>query len=819
MANNSIKDLLEEARLRADISKNLTGYLEGIEKLKTYQKTINDNVKYYAKLTQQQNEARARGEQDVVNKIEEQLKYIREQNEEYDRQIGMLKLAVKEANKYQMALIATGKAGINGLAKLPGLVQQNWGKLKGFGLFEMEKAVKNSALQMGLLGKEGKSYSQSIRKTAADTNEIGVGIEALAKMQGQYTEDLGRSVMLGDKGLKAMAAMSVATGLGAEGTGELAANMDEIGISAERTGDYINQTMNDAHKMGLNASKVVKNIAGNIKMLNKYHFKDGIKGLAKMAELSAKLGIKMDFASGMADKMWDIEGAVDMSAQLQVMGGAWAKLSDPFHLMYMAREDAAGLTEEIAKASQASMHFAKDGSIEMSSMEMSRLKIIAEKTGLEYDDLVKSGKEMFKLNKVSSQIKLPGVDDDMKEFIANAAQLDKNGKATIEIDGDTKLVSQMTDADKKWVKMQVGLKESMADRAKAAQNFDDKITNLINQIKTYMLPIVDGINETLGPIVDEFMKNKDWKKDLIQFGKNIGNFITKLKPVFETVGSIIKFLGPTGTLAVLFGGKLFFDLAKWFLNGLSLASGFLSGTKGFMGTSGMSGASSSWSPGQTGPTANAAFGMSTQAGVGANFSAGLSSKMLKLGGVAAGLLSAYNEYSENKAKGMGTGENLGRSGLKGVGAGGGAWAGAAAGAAIGTLAGPIGTLVGGAIGGALGAWGGGALGEGAGNLAYGAKVNDAQFSVVGGGKITPIDTEDDFYALKPGGAASKGSQSQPTKMEIEHSPLEVKGTIKLELPNGVNQNIDFMKDAHNLRAVTSLVHAETARMLNGTQKA
>jgi hypothetical protein len=26
------------------------------------------------------------------------------------------------------------------------------------------------------------------------------------------------------------------------------------------------------------------------------------------------------FAAGMSDKLWDIEGAVDMSAQLQVMG-------------------------------------------------------------------------------------------------------------------------------------------------------------------------------------------------------------------------------------------------------------------------------------------------------------------------------------------------------------------------------------------------------------------------------------------------------------------------------------------------------------------
>jgi hypothetical protein len=47
-----------------------------------------------------------------------------------------------------------------------------------------------------------------------------------------------------------------------------------------------------------------------------------VKGLEAMGKLATKLGVKMDFAAGMSDKLWDIEGAVDMSAQLQVMGGA-----------------------------------------------------------------------------------------------------------------------------------------------------------------------------------------------------------------------------------------------------------------------------------------------------------------------------------------------------------------------------------------------------------------------------------------------------------------------------------------------------------------
>jgi hypothetical protein len=76
---------------------------------------------------------------------------------------------------------------------------------------------------------------------------------------------------------------------------------------------------------------------------------------------------------------------------------------------------------------QASMHLGKDGGIEMTSMEMSRLKIVAKEANLEYDDLVKSGKELFKMNKVKQQIGFQ-VDPETKEFIANTAQLNKKVK-------------------------------------------------------------------------------------------------------------------------------------------------------------------------------------------------------------------------------------------------------------------------------------------------------------------------------------------------------------------------------------------------------
>jgi hypothetical protein len=64
--------------------------------------------------------------------------------------------------------------------------------------------------------------------------------------------------MLSDKN-KAMAAMSVATGLSSEDVGQMASDMDEQGKSVSETSKYLEDSMNSSHAMGLNATKVIKN--------------------------------------------------------------------------------------------------------------------------------------------------------------------------------------------------------------------------------------------------------------------------------------------------------------------------------------------------------------------------------------------------------------------------------------------------------------------------------------------------------------------------------------------------------------------------------
>ena len=840
MASNKITtlaELKERAKLEAEINSGLKGYLAGVEKVKS----LTEDIKT-AKSVESQLQAEIQAlvgatteeEKKQLKTKEAALKLLKEETKELEAYRNKLVVIGKEASRLKMTMGQITVSGLKGLTKgianLPKTIMGATSQLKD--LFEMDKAIKTSALQMGILSKQSTGFRDNLKSAAMDTAALGVGIKDLAEMQAQYSENLGRNVVMSKESLKAMAAMSKATGLGAEGTAQMAADMDNQGLSAEKTKQFVEQAMDDSHAMGLNSSKVVKNISQNIKMLNKYRFKDGIKGLAQMAMTASKLGVDMNFAGGMADKLFDVEGAIDMSAQLQVMGGAWAKMADPFHLMYMARNDMKGLTEEIGEAAKASVSFAKDGSIEMSAMEMHRLKKVAEQTGLEYDKLVDAGKNAFKLGQIKMQA--VGLDPKLQEFVANTAEF-KDGKATIMIGQDKKMVSQLTAGDKTLLESQMKEKKTMEDRAKDAQTFDEKLTNLINLVKTAFLPIVEGINKVLGPMLDNLMgeKGKKFREDLFNLGVKIGNFV---EGAAKIVKGVAEFLGPTSIFGLWIAGKVgmfIFDKLKWIQNGFDLAKGFQAGNRGGSFLSSLFGKGKG--KGGTGGAATTVEGELAEDA--AKTGAKGIGKFAKFGGGAlagglTGVIDGVGSFSEGK-----TGKGIGNI------------AGGVIGGALGTLLdpfiGPLGTM----LGAKLGSWAGGAIGEmfsdkGTndgifGGMGTGAMIGGAAGSLLGplgmmagsalgsqfdqgrgvlqDGKIHPIDNKDDLIAMKRGGAidkaGSKGGGS--STMTIQFAPLNINGIIKLDIPGTPGIGLDLAKNPQFRRDITTMVHSELEKNING----
>ena len=815
---NEITALLkEQARQQQQINSGLDGYLKALNEAKVIQETINVNREKEAKILANARTLTGRDREIELAK----LQILRKQTRQLVEQGKVLKESLKDADKLKMTFAAIAASTLKGFNKLPNLIEGSFGKLKSFGLFEMDKAIRMSATEMGKFGKNTDALRTSIKDTATTTNSWGMGVKELSKLQSSFSEELGRTAMMGNEGLEAVSALAAATSLGVEGAGKLTAEMDNQGLSAKRTADFMEQTMNDSAKMGINASKVVKNIQNNMKMLNKYNFKGGVKGLAKMAQTTSKLGVDMNFVTGMADKLFDIEGAVDMSAQLQVMGGAWSELADPFKLMYMARNDMEGLTEAMGQAAASSAHFVKEtGEFEISSLEMHRLRKIAEQTGVSYEELATAGKNAAKFSRIRTQMSFSvggGAEGKkMQEFLENTAQLDESGKAfIIDMKGDKKYLNALGSSGKELIKAEMANQATLKERAEAAQTFDEKITNLINMVKTYMLPIVEGIDGVLRPIIDDLFKDgSNFRKDLKELGGDLGEFAKGAAGIAKWIGHLALELGPKGILYTFLAGKFLSfvaDKAIWFTNGLTLAKGFATGSAGGM-------------------TGNAMGGM-------LNLTKGslLKGGLLGLGGAAVGM--GTNYLVENQRK---KGND---SSADAINVGGSAASGALTGAAIGSLVPVIGTAIGAIAGGLIGA----GMGvyqnsnRGSHDALFGSPIHDGLISKVGkglgndfsknrgivqGGKIHPIDNKDDLLAMKPGGGIMDGLINAgkdmlgigTKKFQINFGEIHFKfDDLVVKTSGGDSKNIgkELLNTPGFTRDITRMIHVETEKAING----
>ena len=67
----------------------------------------------------------------------------------------------------------------------------------------------------------------------------------------------------------------------------------------------------------------------------------------------------MEGIAGLAEKVMRPEGAVETAALLTTMGGEFAKLGDPFQLMFKARNDFASFSKDIGKATSEFVEYNK----------------------------------------------------------------------------------------------------------------------------------------------------------------------------------------------------------------------------------------------------------------------------------------------------------------------------------------------------------------------------------------------------------------------------------------------------------------------------
>jgi len=277
-------------------------------------------------------------------------------------------------------------------------------------------------------------FMDDIIKTVTDASADFMGWALTSndamKMLKETAEDTGRAFILPKEAIVGAAKLEEIYNIDMS---QIIASFDSIGAGSREAIETTKDAVATAGRYGAVVSKLMPKVADNIEKINTYGFKNGVAGLTKMAAEAQVVGYNFENAMQMADKAFTPEGAIEMSAQLQMIGGAASELLDPFQLMYMAQNDVKGLQDAIVKTAESAVTFNKEtGEFGISPGERMRIKAVAEATGQDYTNLAETAVRAAKRTQAIGKLGgIPDLSKQDKELIASMADIDTDGKFSI----------------------------------------------------------------------------------------------------------------------------------------------------------------------------------------------------------------------------------------------------------------------------------------------------------------------------------------------------------------------------------------------------
>jgi len=306
-----------------------------------------------------------------------------------------------------------------------------------------------------------------LTKAGMSASKFGMTVHDLFTVFKEMTKEISRNLYIPPE-VSERAALLTKTLEGFD-AGKFAESFDTIGLSldtamgkVDETDNAMSEILQTGRDFGVVMEKFLSNISGELKLINTYGFERGVEGLSRMVARGQSLGIEMSTVTGLADKFFDPEGAINFAAQMQVIGGAVGDLQDPFKLMYMATNDLEGLQEAIADTAAQATYFDKEkNKFSISPESRRQLKAMAEQMGMSYQDLadtaVRSARRAEVFNQIGDFSDMSEID---KELIASMAKIGEGGKAEVKIPG----IEEMVDvADVTESQMELLRKEGMTD--------------------------------------------------------------------------------------------------------------------------------------------------------------------------------------------------------------------------------------------------------------------------------------------------------------------------------------------------------------------
>lgn len=523
-----------------DINLITENYLDNLIRIEDVQKNIlklekerKDNNDKISTINEDINKSlseQEKNQESINEKLKEELNTLldnKKKYEEIDKQIA----SIIKKNKDNLKLLEQSSqqtsninSTLNDSNDTTSKSNKTWGKIKEvlkkvYGIAEdiaitygkQDSAISKINAQWGLSTAQLDGYKLAIRSAALETRLMyGIGPEELIKLQSSYNSEIGRTIQLSKDSSIALAAMSKI--VGEDNAVKFVSEMDKFGLSVSSSMDFMQEITDTAKKGGVDIQKATNLVQSNLKLANKYNFKDGINGLSRMATYSLQTRMNMEQVAAFADKVDNVEGAIETGAKLQVLGGSFAAFADPLQMMYESLNDFESLGKRMEGMFKDNMYFdSSTGTMTASVIDKQRMKAAAKEMGLDYNEMFTMAQTTKMRDFLSSKIdfstlgssNIEGTNGNTHQYtveeknlltsIAKWNQKANNGQgaATVSVLADAKDVEEgrakqegdMIDKDiKSLTKEQLSYlkpqKETIKDIAKSTQGIYDTIQNM-----------------------------------------------------------------------------------------------------------------------------------------------------------------------------------------------------------------------------------------------------------------------------------------------------------------------------------------------------
>jgi len=287
--------------------------------------------------------------------------------------------------------------------------------------------------ELGLAGDLSKNFRESVSEAQPALTRMGIPFKEMSDSVGKLIEDTGRFALVGTDMLVRAGEVAGAYGMSMSEVIGAYDDFEKVGIGAAQAQESIADAGKRSLEVGIQSRQTIQGMIENVGKLNEYGFQQGVEGLEKMVRRSTEIRMSLSETFKVADKVFSPEGALELSAELGVLGAAFGDFNDPLRLMYMATNEVEGLQGALeGVAGNLATYNMETGGFEVTGANLRQAREIASKLGIDMSELTQSAIALQERQQAALALEGLNINPENKEFLTNLARM-KDGEMSIDL--------------------------------------------------------------------------------------------------------------------------------------------------------------------------------------------------------------------------------------------------------------------------------------------------------------------------------------------------------------------------------------------------